>query len=106
MSNPGPDNAAVWQALASIPDPEFGLNIVDLGLIYSVNCTEGDVRVVMTLTTPTCPSGSWIHEGVQAALRQLDGAKNVQVDVVFEPEWNSEMLSVNAKRQLGWSGEG
>lgn len=106
MSNSAPNTntATIWQALASIPDPEFGVNIVDLGLIYSVDCTDGNVRVVMTLTTPTCPSGSWIHEGVQTVLWQVDGVKNVQVDVVFDPPWNSEMLSVNAKHELGWSG--
>lgn len=104
MSNAVPDNDVVWQALASIPDPEFGINIVDLGLIYSVDCIDGNANVVMTLTTPACPSGSWIHEGAQAALRQLPGVKNVRVDLVFDPPWNTEMLSANARRQLGWDG--
>ena len=106
MNETPSDNAAAWQALASIPDPEFGINIVDLGLIYSVACADGDVNVVMTLTTPTCPSGAWIHEGAQAALQQLAGVKNVRVDLVFEPPWNSAMLSAGALRQLGWNGGG
>jgi metal-sulfur cluster biosynthetic enzyme len=105
MNDVVPDNAAAWAALASIPDPEFGINIVDLGLIYSVDCADGNVNVVMTLTTPTCPSGSWIHEGTEAALRALAGAKNVRVDLVFEPPWTTEMLSANARHQLGWNGE-
>ena len=105
MTDTLPDNATVWQALESIPDPEFGINIVDLGLIYSVECTDGDVKVIMTLTTPTCPSGGWIHEGVQTALRHLPGAKNVQVDLVFEPPWNTAMLTHAARRQLGWKPE-
>ena len=96
------DPDTVWQALASIPDPEFGISIVDLGLIYSVECTEGNVHVVMTLTTPTCPSGGWIHEGTQAALRQLPGVKSVRVDLVFDPQWNTAMLSDAAREQLGW----
>ena len=104
MSAPVSDSDAVWQALASIPDPEFGISIVDLGLIYSVECNGGNARVVMTLTTPACPSGAWIHEGAQAALRQLPGVNSVQVDLVFDPQWNTEMLSTNARRQLGWSG--
>jgi len=94
-------DAAIWQALATIPDPEFGINIVDLGLIYSVECIDGRVTVIMTLTTPTCPSGVWIHEGVRAALRQLPGVKDLQVHLVFEPPWNAGMLSAEARRALG-----
>jgi metal-sulfur cluster biosynthetic enzyme len=105
MTDTLPDSALVWRTLESIPDPEFGINIVDLGLIYSVECTADDVKVVMTLTTPTCPSAGWIHEGVQTALRQMPGVKNVHVDLVFEPPWNTDMLSANARRQLGWNSQ-
>lgn len=103
MSNTALDNAMVWDALASIPDPEFGVNIVDLGLIYSVDCADGAVNVVMTLTTPTCPSGSWIHEGAKAALQALPSVESVNVALVFEPPWNTDMLTANARQQLGWS---
>ena len=102
MNAPSVDPDTVWQTLASIPDPEFGISIVDLGLIYSVECTQGNVHVVMTLTTPTCPSGGWIHEGTQAALQQIPGVRNVRVDLVFEPQWNTAMLSAAARNQLGW----
>ena len=103
MTDSLPDNATVWQALESIPDPEFGINIVDLGLIYSVECAEGDVKVIMTLTTPTCPSGGWIHEGVRAAVQGMSGVREATVDLVFDPAWNTGMLSAAAKQQLGWS---
>ena len=103
MTDTLPDNATVWQALESIPDPEFGINIVDLGLIYSVECAEGDVKVIMTLTTPTCPSGGWIHEGVRAAVQGMSGVREATVDLVFDPAWNTGMLSAAAKQQLGWS---
>lgn len=96
------DTADVWRVLESIPDPEFGINIVDLGLIYSVECSEADVKVVMTLTTPTCPSGGWIEDGVRAALEGMEGVKNVRVEVVFDPAWNTAMLSARAREQLGW----
>jgi metal-sulfur cluster biosynthetic enzyme len=96
-----PDSAAVWEILRSIPDPEFGVNIVDLGLIYSVECNEGDIAVTMTLTTPSCPSGGWIYEGAKAALARLPGAKDVNVVMVFDPPWTPEMLSESAHRQLG-----
>ena len=96
-----PSEGEVWQTLAGILDPEFGVNIVDLGLIYSVSCVRGDIAVVMTFTTPSCPAASWIHEGVKTALLGLAGAKQVNVNVVFDPSWTAEMLSDNAQRQLG-----
>lgn len=95
-----PDSTAVWDALRAIPDPEFGVSIVDLGLIYSVDCREGDVAVVMTLTTPSCPSGGWMVEGVRQAIEKLPGVGAVQVDLVFDPEWTPEMLSDEARRVL------
>ncbi len=101
MSGSPADTAGIWQALAAIPDPEFGINIVDLGLIYSVECTEGVARVVMTLTTPTCPSGGWIHEGVRHALAGLPGIRRAEVELVFDPPWNPEMLSEQARGDLG-----
>ncbi|MDO8543257.1 MAG: metal-sulfur cluster assembly factor [Opitutaceae bacterium] len=95
------DSTSAWAALRAIPDPEFGVNIVDLGLIYSVEVTDGSIDVVMTLTTETCPSGAWIHEGVKNALARLPGVKSVNVDLVFEPAWNPNMLSAEARRHLG-----
>lgn len=102
--NPSPTADAVWNALRSIPDPEFGVNIVDLGLIYDVACQDGDIAVTMTLTTPTCPSGGWIYEGVKEAVARIPGAKNVGVTMVFDPAWTPEMLSEAAKAQLGAGG--
>ncbi len=101
VATAAPDSVAVWAALRAIPDPEFGVNIVDLGLIYSVEATPDAIHVVMTLTTETCPSGAWIYEGVKNAVMQLPGAKNVQVELVFEPGWTPDMLSAEARQQLG-----
>jgi metal-sulfur cluster biosynthetic enzyme len=98
----GPTNEEIWKTLGTIPDPEFGVSIVDLGLIYSVSAEEGVVTVVMTLTTPACPSGGWIQEGARAALAELPGVRSVAVDLVFDPVWTPEMLSPEARRQLGW----
>jgi metal-sulfur cluster biosynthetic enzyme len=98
---PSPTTEDVWRTLATIPDPEFGLSIVDLDLIYDVACTDGAVRVVMTLTTPTCPSGGWIYEGVRVALGQIPGVTAVVVDVTFDPPWSPEMLTPAARDSLG-----
>jgi metal-sulfur cluster biosynthetic enzyme len=95
------DANTVWDALRTIPDPEFGINIVDLGLIYSVECRDGVVSVVMTLTTPNCPSGSWIYEGTKELLARLPGVNSAEVSMVFDPPWTPEMLSESAQRQLG-----
>jgi metal-sulfur cluster biosynthetic enzyme len=96
-----PDNEAIWQLLRSIPDPEFGINIVDLGLIYSVESTAGEVKVVMTLTTRNCPAGSWIYEGIKRAVAELPGVKKCEVSLVFDPHWSTAMLSEVARHQLG-----
>jgi metal-sulfur cluster biosynthetic enzyme len=96
---------AVWRALASILDPEFGISIVDLGLIYSVDRRGTDVHVIMTLTTPTCPSGAWICDGARRAVQHLPGVQNVQLDLVFEPQWTPQMLSPKAQIELGWAAE-
>lgn len=102
MINSALDSKPIWNALAAIPDPEFGINLVDLGLIYSVECDDRRIHVVMTLTTVTCPSGGWMHEGVKTAVENIAEGREVQVDLVFEPPWSPEMLSDSAKRQLGW----
>ncbi len=96
-----PDPNAVWEVLRGIPDPEFGINIVDLGLIYEVQCSEGEVAVTMTLTTPSCPSGRWIYEGTKQAILGVPGVTNARVEMVFEPAWTPEMLTEAAQRQLG-----
>ena len=95
------DTATVWNTLRSVLDPEYGLNIVDMGLIYSVACDAGNIAVTMTLTTENCPSGEWIYEGVKTALNSLPGAQNVMVTIVFDPHWTPACLSEDAQRQLG-----
>jgi len=92
----------VWRVLATIPDPEFGLTITEMGLIYGVECRDGDVKVAMTLTTPSCPASGVIVDGVRAAVGRMPGVCSVQVDLVWDPVWNSSMLSPAAKSHLGW----
>ncbi len=98
-----PDSKAVWDALRTILDPEFGLNIVDMGLVYSVECQNGDINVVMTLTTPSCPSGAWIHEGAQTVVTGLEGARQVNVSLVFEPPWTPALLTEEGRQYLGYT---
>ena len=89
----------VREALKQVYDPELNINVVDLGLVY-----DGNVHVTMTLTSPGCPIGPMVGEMVQDALAPLEGVKQVDVDVVWTPPWRPEMMSEEAKLELGYGG--
>ena len=93
----------ILNALREVLDPELGVNVVDLGLVYSTEVSGRDVRVVMTMTTPACPLHSYLREAAIEAIRGLvPEAGQVSVEIVWEPKWNPMMMSQAAKRQLGW----
>ena len=92
---------AVREKLKEVYDPEIGINIVDLGLVYDIKVEAGNVEVVMTLTTPGCPLHGSITGGAKAAIENLEGANAVNVDLVWDPAWNPDMMSDVAKKQLG-----
>lgn len=91
----------IMDALKGVYDPEIGIDIVNLGLIYDVDIDEGNVGIKMTLTTPGCPLGSTVQEAVRAVLESIDGVKNVDVQIVWDPPWNPSMMSDEAKQMLG-----
>lgn len=90
----------VVEALRRVYDPELGLNIVDLGLVYGVEEAEGRVRVTMTLTTPGCPVGQVILEAVDYVLSALPGVTDVAVDIVWDPPWSPAMIADEIRRRL------
>ncbi len=93
----------VMEALATVNDPELMLPLVDLGLIYGVDIQDDDVVVTMTLTTPACPMNQYIGAQVEEALRdQVPEVKNVGVNIVWSPPWNPNMMSEDAKMELGF----
>ena len=92
---------AVWNALRQVIDPEIGCNIVDLGLIYSVAISGGKVSVKMTLTTHGCPMHESIAQGVQTALLGLEGVEEAEVEIVWDPPWNPEMMSEHGRAAVG-----
>jgi metal-sulfur cluster biosynthetic enzyme len=96
--------ADVMTALRNVYDPETCLNVVDLGLIYSVAVrpAAAAVDVSMTFTTPACPAGGAMLEGVERAVRRLPGVSEVDVEVSFEPRWTPERISAEGRAQLGW----
>jgi metal-sulfur cluster biosynthetic enzyme len=91
-------------AARQVIDPETGLNVVDMGLIYEIEYSpdERKVHVVMTFTTPGCPSGGLMVRGLEWSLGAIDGVDAVDVEVVFEPRWNPDMISQEGRNQLGW----
>ncbi len=101
-----PGEAEVREALRAVIDPEIGLNIVDLGLVYDVQIAAetGAVAVEMTLTTPGCPLHAVIDSAVREVLGDLAGVRSVALDLVWSPPWTPEMISPEGRRALGWSG--
>ena len=93
----------VRSALRKVYDPEFGVSVEDLGLIYDVRITGAAVFIAMTLTTPSCPASTVMTEGVRAAVSALPGVESSTVELVWEPSWTPEMLSEAARKQLGWA---
>ncbi|MQF69808.1 metal-sulfur cluster assembly factor [SAR202 cluster bacterium AD-804-J14_MRT_500m] len=91
----------VIDAMKQVYDPEIPINVVDLGLIYDVNVTDGNVHVLMTLTAPGCGMGPFIAQQAEWAIAELDGAEDVEVEMVFDPPWNPEMISEDGKKLLG-----
>ena len=94
--------AKVITALKQIFDPEIPVNIYDLGLIYEIKIDENaNVHVRMTLTAPNCPIAEDMPEMVKFEVQKVQGVKNVEVEIVFDPPWSKEMLSESALLELG-----
>lgn len=91
------------EQLKHVPDPELGISIVDLGLVYDVKMDKkGGVYVLMTLTTMGCPLFDLIATPVKVELSKLKGVKEVMVDLTFDPPWSPEKMSEEAKVKLGF----
>ena len=95
------DEAAVRKALRQVTDPEVGLNIVDLGLVYDVEVDGETVNVKMTLTSPGCPVGPQLLGESDQVVRALDGVTNVNVELVWDPYWTPERIDPKVRSFLG-----
>lgn len=96
-----PSQDAVLEALKAVKDPEIGVNIVDLGLVYTVSLTGSEVEVEMTLTSPACPAGPQILREADAAIRKLEGVSGANVRLVMSPPWSPDRMSDEARDELG-----
>jgi metal-sulfur cluster biosynthetic enzyme len=92
----------VLDALYEVIDPELGVNIVDLGLVYDVVIDDGSVVVVMTLTTPGCPLAGFMEDEIHRCLSQFPQVRAAEVEIVWDPPWDPELMSDEAREQLGW----
>ena len=89
--------------LKTVYDPEIPVNIYDLGLIYKIALQdEGDVSIDMTLTAPNCPAADFIMEDVRQKVDSVEGVNSSVINLVFEPEWDKDMMSEEAKLELGF----
>jgi metal-sulfur cluster biosynthetic enzyme len=101
-TNGAPTQEQVLEALKNVYDPELGINIVDLGLVYEVEVSgEGDVDIRYTLTTMGCPIGPLIEDQMRALLVEVAGVGEVRPEMVLRPPWTPEMMSEEAKAALG-----
>lgn len=92
----------VVEMLRTVYDPEIPVDIYSLGLVYKIDLSDsGDLTVDMTLTAPNCPMADFILEDVRMKLESIEGVQSVNVNIVFEPEWTQDMMSEEAKLELG-----
>jgi metal-sulfur cluster biosynthetic enzyme len=89
------------EALYNVIDPELFVNVIDLGLIYEIDFRDDEIDITMTLSTPHCPMGEAITNGVSNALDSVFPGKKVNIDLTFDPPWNFEMLTSEGRVQLG-----
>lgn len=101
-----PANEAIWEAMKTVYDPEIPVNIVDLGLVYSMQVSEIEpgqyaVAVQMTLTAPGCGMGPAIADDAKGRIETVPGVSSAHVDIVWDPPWNQDMISEEGKMELG-----
>lgn len=90
----------VYEVLKTVSDPEIGVDIVNLGLIYQLDINEGKVDLRMTMTAPSCPVTDWILVEAQKRVEEIPGVTECNIELVWEPPWNLEMISDEARQML------
>jgi metal-sulfur cluster biosynthetic enzyme len=102
-TSPPPTAEAARKALKQVKDPELGLNIIDIGLVYDVLVDDdGVVRVNMTLTSPGCPAGAEIMADAKMVLEQMEGVTEAQINLVWEPYWTPEKMDPRVRTFMGF----
>lgn len=92
----------ILAALRAVIDPELGINIVDLGLVYHAAQDANGINVALTMTTPACPLGEMMSEQIKQVLRErFPDVQDARVELVWDPPWSPEMMTAETRRQLG-----
>ncbi len=103
MTNPFLNEDLIVKALKTVYDPEIPVDIYELGLIYNIIISDdGHVKVEMTLTAPNCPEAQTLPQTVKERVEQLEGVSSAEVEIVWSPRWNPDMMSEEAKLQIGY----
>lgn len=97
-----PDQETLVTALKKVKDPELNVNVIDLGLVYSIQSQDGQVDVEMTLTSPACPAGPEILRNAVTALEQVAGVAKANVRLVMSPPWTPDRMTDAARDELGF----
>lgn len=92
----------IREALRGVSDPELGINIVDLGLVYDIEVADGAARVTMTLTSPGCPAGGEILSGAKRAAESIEGVDEAVVNLVWKPFWTPERIDPKVRAMMGF----
>ncbi|MCM1349133.1 MAG: metal-sulfur cluster assembly factor [Firmicutes bacterium] len=93
----------VVEMLRTVYDPELPVDIYSLGLVYKIDLDDdGNLHIDMTLTAPSCPAADFIVDDARIKLESIEGVKSVDINIVFEPEWTQDMMSEEAKLELGF----
>ena len=95
------DEAALTDALRQVLDPDLMINIIDLGLVYSIDHTDRQVVISMTLTSPACPNGPQIMGNAKRCLEELDGVDLARIKLTWDPAWSADRITDEARDQLG-----
>jgi len=96
------DQETLVSALRTVKDPELNVNVIDLGLVYSIQTHDDQVEVEMTLTSPACPAGPEILRDAMSALEKVEGVTKADVRLVMSPPWSPERMSDAARDELGF----
>lgn len=92
----------IISALKEVYDPEIPINIYDLGLVYDIYEKEGFLHILMTFTSPTCPTGEFIISCVKDAITKVVGSQEIEIEVTFEPMWSTERIDPSVREELGF----
>ena len=97
-----PTKDEVLEILRTVEDPELGMDVVDLGLIYEVDVEESTAKILYSLTSMGCPAGPLIAQDIDNAARQVEGVEDVELELTFDPPWTPDRMSDDAKFILGF----